>query len=106
HWSFIPPVKQPLPEVLDQTWITNEIDHFVLARIESAKKIPSPEASREELIRRLSFDLTGLPPSINEVDDFLADQNPDAYEKLVGRLLASPHFGERWCWEWLDVARY
>jgi hypothetical protein len=106
HWSFIPPVKQPLPEVRDKVWITNEIDRFVLARIESAKKTPSPEASREELIRRLSFDLTGLPPSIAEVDDFLADQNPNAYEKLVDRLLASPHFGERWCWEWLDVARY
>lgn len=106
HWSFIPPIKQPLPEVRDQAWITNEIDHFVLARIESAKRTPSPEASREELIRRLSFDLTGLPPTIDEVGDFLADQNPNAYDKLVDRLLASPHFGERWCWEWLDVARY
>ena len=84
----------------------NPIDRFILARLEKEGIAPSPEADRATLIRRLSLDLLGLPPSPQEVDDFVADQSPDAYEKLVDRLLASPHYGERWGRHWLDLARY
>ena len=84
----------------------NEIDSFILAKLEQENISPSPEADRRTLIRRLSFDLLGLPPSPQEVDDFLDDKRPDAYERLVDRLLASPHFGERWGRHWLDRARY
>ncbi len=106
HWSFIPPVKAALPEVSDSTWVRNEIDRFVLARLDAEGLKPSPEADRRTLIRRLSFDLTGLPPSAAEVEAFVADQSPDAYEQIVDRLLASPHFGERMALEWLDSARF
>ena len=84
----------------------NEIDAFILAKLEHENIAPSPEADRRTLIRRLSFDLLGLPPAPQEVDDFLDDTRPDAYERLVDRLLASPHFGERWGRHWLDRARY
>jgi hypothetical protein len=106
HWSFIPPVKASLPKVGDESWPRNEIDRFVLARLETAELQPSPEADRRTLARRLSLDLTGLPPSADEVETFVSDQSPNAYEALVERLLASPHFGERMALDWLDAARY
>jgi hypothetical protein len=106
HWSFIPPVKAAAPEVSDAAWVRNEIDRFVLARLDAEQLKPSTEADRRMLIRRLSFDLTGLPPSADEVAAFVADKSPDAYEKLVDRLLSSSHFGERMALEWLDSARY
>ncbi len=106
HWSFQSLVTQPLPEVTDQSWPRNEIDDFILARLESLEVKPSPEAGRETLIRRLSIDLTGLPPTPSEVDRFTNDLSPTAYERLVDRLLESPRFGERWGRHWLDLARY
>jgi hypothetical protein len=106
HWAFIPPERPPLPDVDRRDWPRNGVDRFVLARLEAEGLAPSAEASRESLIRRLAFDLTGLPPTLAEVDAFLEDRSPDAYEKLVGRLLASPRFGERMAVDWLDVARY
>ena len=109
HWSFIKPEKPEVPETATKKlsgWPNNEVDHFVLATLEQKGFSPSEPASREKLIRRVTFDLTGLPPTVQEVDDFLADTSPDAYEKLVDRLLDSPHYGERMASEWLDVARY
>jgi hypothetical protein len=103
HWAFIPVGDVSVPEVKGPR---NEIDRFVLARLESERLKPSPEAGRERLLRRVTFDLTGLPPSLAEMDAFLADKSPDAYEKVVDRLLASPTYGERMAVEWLDVARY
>ena len=106
HWAFVAPVRPPLPAIKNQVWVRNPIDSFILAKIEQQGLTPSPEASKTALIRRLSLDLTGLPPTIEEIDRFLADQSPQAYEKLVERLLASPHYGERWGRHWLDAARY
>ncbi len=106
HWSFQPMARPKQPAVKDEHWARNGIDRFVLARLEKEGIKPSPEADRVTLIRRLSLDLLGLPPSPKEVDDFLADSRPDAYEQLVDRLLASPHYGERWARHWLDLARY
>jgi hypothetical protein len=106
HWSFIAPEKPELPKVKNEKWPRNPIDHFVLARLERQGLQPAPEASKEMLLRRVTFDLTGLPPSVEEVDAFLADKSPNAYEKVVDRLLASPHYGERMAVEWLDLARY
>jgi mono/diheme cytochrome c family protein len=106
HWAFIPPVKNELPTVSTEGWGKNEIDRFVLARLEREGLKPSGEASRQMVIRRLFLDLTGLPPSADEVESFVADERPDAYEQLVDQLLASPHFGERMALEWLDAARY
>jgi len=106
HWAFKSPVRPRLPEVKQKKWARNPIDEFVLARLEKEKLKPSPEAPRYVLIRRLSLDLTGLPPMISEVENFLHDRRPDAYERLVERLLASPHYGERAGRQWLDVARY
>jgi hypothetical protein len=106
HWSFIPPEKVPPPNVRHAEWPRNPIDHFVLARLEAEGLSPSPEASKERLIRRVTLDLTGLPPTLREIDAFLADGRPDAYECLVDRLLASPRFGERMAVDWLDAARY
>jgi hypothetical protein len=105
-WAF-QPVKLPAPPaVLRTDWVRNPIDQFILARLEKDKLTPSPEASRATLLRRVTLDLTGLPPSPQEIRDFLADSRPDAYERVVDRLLASPHYGERWGRHWLDVARY
>jgi hypothetical protein len=104
HWSYTKPVRPSVPSVSGT--VRNPIDNFVLARLQKEKLNFSPEASRETLIRRVNLDLTGLPPTIEEVDAFLADDRPDAYEKLVDRLLASPHYGERWARPWLDLARY
>src|SRR6185312_4065566 len=106
HWSFRRPIRPEPPEVKDPAWSRNPIDRFVLARLEREGLKPSPEADRTTLIRRLSLDLIGLPPTIAEVDGFVSDSSPDAYEKLVDRLLASPHYGERWARRWLDAARY
>ena len=106
HWSFIKPVRPPLPAVKNQAWPKNAIDYFVLARLEQAGLQPSPEADRATLLRRLSLDLTGLPPTLKELDDFLNDKTPNAYEKVVDRLLASPRYGERMAFKWLDAARY
>lgn len=106
HWSFIKPEKPVVPARDGNKWAKNEIDHFVLAQMNEKRLAPSEEASKETLIRRVSFDLTGLPPTVAEVDAFLSDNSADAYEKLVERLLASPHYGERMASEWLDVARY
>ena len=106
HWAFISPARPPEPSVSQTEWVKNPMDRFVLARLEKEGIKPSPEADRVTLIRRLSLDLTGLIPTLDEVDRFVADARPDAYEQLVERLLASPHFGERWGRHWLDVARY
>jgi hypothetical protein len=106
HWAF-QPVRQPaLPAVQNAAWSQNPIDRFVLAKLEEKGLPPAPPADRRTLIRRVTFDLIGLPPTPEEVDAFVADAAPDAYEKLVDRLLSSPHYGERWGRYWLDVARY
>jgi mono/diheme cytochrome c family protein len=106
HWAFKPPIRPPLPEPADAHWPRNPIDNFVLARLEKEGLAHAPEADSATLIRRLSLDLVGLPPTIAEVDAFLADDSADAYERLVERLLDSPHYGERWGRHWLDLARY
>jgi mono/diheme cytochrome c family protein len=106
HWAFVPPARHPSPTVKDATWPRNPLDRFVLSRLEHAGLSPSREADRTTLIRRLYLDLLGLLPSIPEVDAFVADERPDAYERLVDRLLSSPHHGERWGRHWLDLARY
>ena len=106
HWAFVSPVRPAARPVKNKKWVRNPIDNFVLARLGKERLAPSPEADRVTLIRRLSLDLTGLPPSPQEVDEFLADKNKNAYAQLVERLLASPHYGERWGRHWLDAARY
>ncbi|WP_299464021.1 PSD1 and planctomycete cytochrome C domain-containing protein [uncultured Gimesia sp.] len=106
HWAFQPIRRPEQPTVQQQAWIRNPIDAFILSRLEQNKLKPSAEADRSTLIRRLSLDLTGLTPSVEEVQQFQADTRPDAYERLVDQLLASPHYGERWARHWLDVARY
>ena len=106
HWAYILPKKTKLPDIENKSWPKNEIDYFVIDKLERKDWSPSEEADKITLIRRLSFDLIGLPPTIQEVERFLQDRSQNSYEKLVDRLLASPHFGERWAWEWLDVARY
>ncbi len=106
HWAFLKPQRPELPEVKNKEWVKNPIDRFILARLEAEGLQPSPEADKNTLIRRFTFDLTGLPPTVAEVDAFLADKSSDAYEKLVDRLLANPHYGERLAVEWLDAARF
>src|SRR5262249_52678269 len=106
HWAFLPPQRPPLPEVKTSKWTRNGIDAFILARLEREGLTPSPEADKTTLIRRVTLDLTGLPPTPTEVDAFLADNSPNAYEKIVDRLLKSPRYGERMVLEWLDAARY
>jgi hypothetical protein len=106
HWAFTPPQRSAAPEVKQADWVRNDVDRFVLAKIEAAGLAPSPEADRATLIRRLHADLVGLPPTPEEVDAFVADSRPEAYELLVDRLLASPHYGERMALPWLDAARY
>lgn len=106
HWSYIKPVRPALPQVKDAAWPRNPIDNFILARLEREGLRPAPDAPKSTLLRRVYLDLTGLPPSPKEVDAFVADQSPDAYEKVVDRLLASPRYGERWARPWLDLARY
>ncbi|MGH7970609.1 MAG: PSD1 and planctomycete cytochrome C domain-containing protein [Limisphaerales bacterium] len=106
HWAFEAPVRPEAPAVKDAKWPRNDIDRFILARLEAKQLEPSPEASRETLIRRVTLDLTGLPPTPSEVDAFLADKGPDAYERVVDRLLLSPAYGEQMGRHWLDIARY
>ena len=106
HWAFVPPSRPELPQAKHKDWPRNGIDHFILRRLERESLSPSPEADRESLIRRVTLDLTGLPPTIGEIDAFLADDSPDAYERVVDRLLASPRYGEHMAVSWLDAARY
>ena len=111
HWAYVKPVRPPLPNSagkspLHAAWAKNPIDRFILARLEKEQLTPSPAADRERLYRRVSLDLIGLPPSIEQVDAFVKDTRPNAYERVVDELLASPHYGERWSRHWLDLARY
>ncbi len=106
HWAFQPIQRPPMPAVRAAHWCRNDIDRFILARLEKERIAPSPEADRITLLRRVSLDLIGLPPSLKEIDDFSNDKRVDAYERVVERLLASPHYGERWGRHWLDLARY
>jgi hypothetical protein len=106
HWAFIPPTAAPFPKVKLKTWPRNGIDHFILARLEAEGLNPSSEADKATLLRRVSFDLTGLPPTLAELDTFLANKSPKAFEKVVDRLLASPRYGEHMARYWLDAARY
>jgi len=106
HWAFVPPEKTGIPEVDDAGWTTNEIDHFVLARMEMMGLQPNPEADKSHLLRRVYLDLSGLPPTEEQLQRFLADDSPGAYEKVVDELLASQAYGERMAMHWLDVARY
>jgi hypothetical protein len=105
-WSFIPPKRPPIPPVNNSAWVTNPIDAFILSRLDREKLHPSPEADKATLIRRVSLDLTGLPPTPPEVNAFAADNSPAAYEHVVDRLLASPRYGERMAFRWMEAARY
>jgi hypothetical protein len=105
-WAFQPVKNPPFPAVKQESWPASAIDRFVLARLEEKQLTPAPPADKRTLIRRVTFDLTGLPPTPHEVEDFLADTSPNAYAKVVDRLLASPHYGERWARHWLDLVRY
>lgn len=106
HWAYVAPVRPKVPQPSNAKWVRNPIDAFVMERLEKERLSPSPEADKETLIRRVTLDLTGLPPAHAEVDAFLADRSPNAYEKVVDRLFASPHYGERMALPWLDAARY
>ena len=106
HWAFQPIRRVAPPPVRNRAWVRNEIDRFILAELEKRGLSPAPPADRRTLIRRATLDLTGLPPTPQEVAAFLADRSPDAWEKVIDRLLASPQYGERWARHWLDVARY
>jgi hypothetical protein len=106
HWAYVKPSRPELPAVANAAWARNEIDRFVLARLEQEKLAPSAEAAKSTLLRRVTLDLTGLPPTPEELDAYIGDTSAGAYEKAVDRLLASPHYGERWARPWLDLARY
>ncbi|WP_397569612.1 DUF1553 domain-containing protein [Schlesneria sp. T3-172] len=106
HWSYIVPQKPPLPAVQDVGWVKNGIDYFILARLEAEGLKPAEEADRYALIRRVALDLTGLPPTVEEVNEFINDESSTAFEKVVDRMLAKPAFGEHWGLAWLDLARY
>ena len=106
HWAFVPPKSQSLPPVKQADWVRQPLDRFILARLERESLTPAPEASKSELLRRVSLDLTGLPPTAEEEAAYSADSSSNAYEKQVDRLLASPGYGERWASLWLDLARY
>lgn len=106
HWSFLPMEKPDIPEITNTTWAKNEIDHFVLAKLEKAQILPSQSASKTSLLRRVTFDLTGLPPTVEELANFEKDESPDAFEKAVDRLLNSAAYAENMCAKWLDLARY
>jgi hypothetical protein len=105
-WAFQPVVKHTPPDVAAQSWVQTDIDRFILAKLEERKISPNPAADRVTLLRRVTQDLTGLPPTPEEVQAFLSDTSPQAFEKVVDRLLASPRYGERWARHWLDLARY
>jgi hypothetical protein len=106
HWAYVKPVRPAIPQVSDRSWPINPIDYFILARLEKEGLRPTPPADRHSILRRLSLDLTGLPPTLAEIDQFIQDRHPDAYERLVDRLLAKSSYGERWGQVWLDLARY
>ena len=106
HWAWDPPKRPEAPSVKRADWASNDIDKFVLARLEKENIAPSPDADKLTLLRRVSLDLTGLPPTPHDTAEFLADPSPNAYEKVVDRLLASPHYGEKWARYWLDLAHY
>ncbi len=106
HWSYAQPVRPELPKISDAAWVKTPVDRFILSRLDQERLKPQAEADRYALIRRLALDLTGLPPTIEEVDQFVADKDPSAYDKLVTRLLEKPTFGEHWAHMWLDLARY
>src|SRR5262249_28041655 len=106
HWAYMKPVRPELPAVARPGWVRSPIDRFVLARLERERLSPAAEAGKATLLRRATLDLTGLPPTPEELDAFLADRSNDAYARVVDRLLASPHYGERWALPWLDLARY
>jgi hypothetical protein len=106
HWAFQPVKRSPLPDVQNKAWVRNPIDAFILAKLEAKGLVPATPASKQELARRLYFDVTGLPPTPAQVEAFVNDTAPDAYEKLVDHLLASPHYGEKWARHWLDLVRY
>ncbi|MEM9829015.1 MAG: DUF1553 domain-containing protein [Bacteroidota bacterium] len=106
HWAFVKPEKREIPEIANEAWAKNSIDYFIAKKLAENNFSPSKQAEKSLLLRRLSLDLTGLPPTPNELKKFLADDSPDAYEKQVDRLLASPHYGEKMATDWMDVARY
>ena len=106
HWSFQPLAEVAPPHVDDERWVKTPVDRFILARLHAAGLAPAPIASKYELLRRVTYDLVGLPPTMAEIDAFMADESPGAYERLVDRLLASPRYGERWARHWLDLVRY
>ena len=105
-WSFKPVKRPAVPAVKNKTWAANPIDSFILSKLEKSGLAPAPPASKTALLRRATYDLTGLPPTTSEVSAFLADKSPNAYEKVVDRLLASPHYGEQWGRHWLDLVRF
>ena len=106
HWAFTAPKKTPLPKVKDDKWVKNEIDYFVLNKLDQFGTKPNEEADKERLLKRVSFDITGLPPSLEMMDKFLADKSPDAYTKIIDELFNKPQYGEKMALHWLDVARY
>src|SRR6185369_12496638 len=106
HWAFQPVRRVQLQSVREKSWVRNPVDQFILALLEARGLKPAAPATKEQLIRRVTFDLIGLPPTPDEIDSFLKNNSPDAYERLIDRLLASPHYGERWARHWLDLARY
>ena len=106
HWAFVPPARPELPPVRATDWPQNPIDRFVLARLEREGWQPNPTAAKRKLLRRVTLDLTGLPPTLEELAAFVADRSANAYDAVVDRLLASPRYGERMAWEWLEAARY
>src|SRR5262249_8117573 len=106
HWAWKPPVRPTTPAVRQAAWVRTPIDAFILARLEAAGLQAAPPATREQLLRRVTFDLIGLPPTPEQIDAFVNDTAPNAWEKVIDRLLASPHYGERWGRPWLDSARF
>src|SRR5581483_2241644 len=106
HWAFTAPKQAPLPKVVDKSWPKNPLDYFVLARLEKKGMSPSPPADKYTFVRRVYLDIIGLPPTPEEADAFVHDNSPKAFERVVDKLLASPHYGERWARRWLDLARY
>src|SRR5690348_11139253 len=106
HWAFVPPVRPPLPAISDPAWSGNPIDRLIRARLDAENLKPSPQADKVTLLRRVYLDLIGLPPTVKEIDEHLRDTSPDAYDRVVEKLLASPHYGERMGRDWLDAARY
>jgi hypothetical protein len=104
--GFVAPRAHPVPQVKNTGWVKNSIDNFVLQKMEQKGFEPNPEADKERLLKRLSLDLTGLPPTLKMMDSFLADKSPDAYQKVVDQLMATPAYGEKMALHWLDVSRY